>query len=173
MRKILFILLLATIITQPAHKAHAMDAKGKAFLIICGYGTVGGALLGFASMAFGSSSRAIAQGASLGLYAGIGFGAYVIASHQRSLNAPVEDPVYQQQEPPPGYGAPGGGVFGGGSGYQDPYGSSAPQDDGGFFGTPQRYIKIHEDLRYNYKLKNEGARKFNIPLYIPLLNTTF
>ena len=171
MRRLVLILLFATVIVSPTQKAQAMDAKGKAFLIICGYGTVGGALLGFASMAFGSNSRAIAQGASLGLYTGIGFGAYVIASHQRSLNPP--EPNYEPQQPPPGYGAPGGGVFGGGNGFQDPYGSPAPQNDGGFFGSPQRYIKIHEDLHYNYKMKNEGARKFNVPLYIPLLNTTF
>ncbi len=45
------------------------------------YGTVGGALLGTASMAYGNNSRAIFQGASLGLYAGLLFGAYVILTY--------------------------------------------------------------------------------------------
>jgi hypothetical protein len=85
--------------------------KAKAFLVICSYGTVGGALLGFATLAFGTSSRAIAQGASLGLYAGIIFGSYVITSHETTKDAPVEE--YNPGYPPPedpyapgGYGAP-------------------------------------------------------------------
>ncbi len=68
----------------------AMDPKTKAFLIICGYGAVGGALLGLASMAFGQESRAIAQGASIGLYGGILFGAYVIYTHNQE-SAPIND----------------------------------------------------------------------------------
>lgn len=46
------------------------------------YGTTGGALLGVASLAFGTEGRSIAKGASLGLYAGLLFGSYVIISHQ-------------------------------------------------------------------------------------------
>ena len=49
---------------------------------MAGYGVVGGALLGTASMAFGSSSRSIAVGASLGLYGGLLFGTYVILSYE-------------------------------------------------------------------------------------------
>ena len=66
---------------RPPH-AEAMPAKLKAVLTCAGYGTVGGALLGTAAMAFGAEPRAIAVGASLGLYAGLIFGSYVILSHE-------------------------------------------------------------------------------------------
>lgn len=81
MKKLATYLFVFTLILTFAlpQKAHAqIPAKAKAFLTIVGYGTAGGALLGAASMAFGTSPRAIAQGASIGLYAGIAFGAYVL-----------------------------------------------------------------------------------------------
>jgi hypothetical protein len=50
------------------------------FLVSCAYGTVAGALVGVASLAFtddpSSKMNNIARGASLGLYAGIGLGLY-------------------------------------------------------------------------------------------------
>ena len=58
-----------------------MDAKMKALGMIALYGTIGGALLGTASLAFGTKPRAIFQGASLGLYAGLIFGSYIVISH--------------------------------------------------------------------------------------------
>jgi hypothetical protein len=61
----------------------SMPPKVKTFLTIAAYGTAGGALLGLASLAFGTNGRAIAQGASLGLYAGILFGGYVLVSHSQ------------------------------------------------------------------------------------------
>ena len=81
--KSLLILTLTILITfAHSHEAKAqMDGRVKALGTMALYGTVGGALLGTASMAFGASSRAIAQGASLGLYAGIIFGSYVVISH--------------------------------------------------------------------------------------------
>lgn len=73
-------------------QAHAeMDPKAKAFLTIVGYGTAGGAMLGVASTAFGTSSRAISQGASLGLYAGILFGTYVLVSHHNKRAGNYDD----------------------------------------------------------------------------------
>ncbi len=66
--------------------------KVKAFLVVSGYGAAGGALLGLASMAFGGSGRAIAQGASLGLYAGMIFGAYILMTHNEY------DPAYQNYD---------------------------------------------------------------------------
>ncbi len=191
MKKLLCIGLIISALVTPVTKTHAMDAKGKAFLIICGYGTVGGALLGFASMAFGSNSRAIAQGASLGLYAGIGFGAYVIASHEGYFQKPAVDPYNQQQTPPPGYGAPGGGVFGNDGGYNNGgypnqgydnsgygnsgYGGGNPpaENNGGFFGSGQRAMEINDDLVQNYRLKNEKGRDFSLPIYVPLYYGTF
>lgn len=62
--------------------AFALDPKLKVLGSMAGYGVVGGALLGAASMAFGTNGRAIAKGASLGLYAGLIFGSYVIVSYE-------------------------------------------------------------------------------------------
>ena len=62
--------------------AFAIDPKLKILGTMSGYGVVGGALLGAASMAFGASGRAVAKGASLGLYSGLLFGTYVILSYE-------------------------------------------------------------------------------------------
>jgi len=59
----------------------AQNAKARALGSMALYGTIGGSLLGTATLAFGNSARAIAQGASLGLYAGLIFGSYVVLSH--------------------------------------------------------------------------------------------
>ena len=62
---------------------------------MAGYGVVGGALLGTASLAFGSGGRSIAKGASLGLYAGLIFGGYVILSYEmkkRGFGAEQQQP---------------------------------------------------------------------------------
>ena len=45
------------------------------------YGTIGGLLLGTASLAFHRDGRSISRGASLGLYTGLLFGGYVVGSH--------------------------------------------------------------------------------------------
>lgn len=54
----------------------------KEFLMSCAYGTAAGALVGVATLAFtddpGSHMNNIARGASLGLYAGIGMGLYLV-----------------------------------------------------------------------------------------------
>ncbi len=77
------------------------------------YGTVGGLLLGTASLAFGTDPRSIAKGASLGLYAGLIFGGYVVVSHmmkQKRLKQPPPavpyggapvDPMAPMYEPYP------------------------------------------------------------------------
>lgn len=131
MKKI-FIVLLTLVLVMPLSVQAEIPPKAKAFMVVSAYGTVGGALLGFATMAYGTNSRAIAQGASLGLYAGLIFGAYVLASH-KTAEEPVED--YQQQypqDPPPPAGMENGGMGNGG------WGNPPPQDEGGFFGSPQR-----------------------------------
>lgn len=97
-----------------------MPVKAKAFLTIVGYGTAGGALLGAASMAFGNSTRAVAQGASLGLYAGIIFGSYVLISHHNKRQGKYEDSSSPYQESRDIYGdeydANDGGSDAGGAG---------------------------------------------------------
>lgn len=73
-----------------------MDPRAKAIGTMTVYGTVGGALLGTAALAFDAGPRSVARGASLGLYAGLLFGAYVVLSyayrkHQRENPRPQEN----------------------------------------------------------------------------------
>ncbi len=92
MKKIFSAFLILITMTLLAPKAQAeIPVKAKAFLTIVGYGTAGGAILGAASMAFGTSTRAVAQGASLGLYAGIIFGTYVLVSHAQGRQGSYSD----------------------------------------------------------------------------------
>ena len=62
-----------------------MGPKSKAVVSTALYGAGGGLLLGFASLAFYRRPRNVAQGASLGLYAGILFGSYVVTSHKLKM----------------------------------------------------------------------------------------
>lgn len=161
--KYLVIALICFGLVTPANRAHAMDPKTKAFLVVAGYGTVGGALLGFASLAFGTNSRAVAQGASLGLYAGIIFGAYVLTSYNNGQpEYDFKEPEYPVESYPPG------------GGYPPPTGYGAPPpppaDDGGFFGSPRRVDEINDDLVQGFGQK-KGA---NLPpIYMNLLNIQF
>lgn len=93
MRKILsaFLVVLTLTFLAPKEAKAEVPVKAKAFLTIVGYGTAGGAILGAASMAFGTSTRAVAQGASLGLYAGIIFGTYVLVSHAQARQGYYDD----------------------------------------------------------------------------------
>jgi hypothetical protein len=72
--------------------AFAIDPKIRILGTMSGYGIVGGALLGTASMAFGASGKAIAKGASLGLYGGLLFGTYVILSYEMKKRGYSEQP---------------------------------------------------------------------------------
>lgn len=83
-----FILILAFSLStlMTASSAYALDSKTKALGSMALYGTVGGALLGTASMAFGTSERSIAVGASLGLYTGLLFGSYIVLTYTAKKN---------------------------------------------------------------------------------------
>lgn len=88
----LFLALFITLaVIKPQSARAEIPVKAKAFLTIAGYGAAGGALLGLATMAFGNSSRAVAQGASLGLYAGLIFGTYVLVSHHNKQVGSYDD----------------------------------------------------------------------------------
>lgn len=120
--KFLFVTFITFSLVTPNIARAEMPAKAKAFLTIVGYGTAGGALLGAASTAFGTSSRAIAQGASLGLYAGIIFGTYVLVSHHNRRAGQYDDNSSPYQESSDIYGdeynSENGGADGkGGSGF--------------------------------------------------------
>jgi hypothetical protein len=156
-----------TLLSAPTAQA-AMPPKSKAFLVVCAYGTVGGALLGFATMAFGTNTRAIAQGASLGLYAGIIFGSYVLASHKTADEMAQEE--YQQQYPPQDAPPPPGGGFGSPDG--GGFGAPPPEEDsgGGFFDSPQRAFEIQQNYSFNFKNKRGAIAP---PLYINFVNVAF
>lgn len=70
------------IFTLVSFNSWSMDPKLKVVAESAGYGVVAGTLLGTATLAFGGEGRNIAKGASLGLYAGLIFGAYVITSYE-------------------------------------------------------------------------------------------
>lgn len=98
-----------------------MDPKVKAIASMAAYGTVGGALLGTASLAFGAKGRSVAVGASLGLYAGILFGTYIIVSHSMKQRGYYDQPARKENYYPddgyspyqPGYDGAGGAYDGG------------------------------------------------------------
>lgn len=80
----------------------AMDPKLKMVATMAGYGVVGGALLGTAALAFGAGGRSIAKGASLGLYAGILFGGYIIVNYEmKKRGFGTEDKDYYPEESGP------------------------------------------------------------------------
>lgn len=125
MKKTLALLILFSfVLLKPETSQAQVPPKVKAFLTICGYGAGGGAILGAASTAFGTNARAIPQGASLGLYAGILFGTYVLVSHHQRRYGNYDDnsspyqqsndiygDEYQEDEGGPGEGGDGQSGF--------------------------------------------------------------
>lgn len=83
---------------RPQAARAEMPAKAKAILTMSAYGAAGGALLGLATIAFGNTSRAVSQGASLGLYAGLIFGVYVLVSHHQKTVGSYDDGSSPYQE---------------------------------------------------------------------------
>lgn len=127
--------------------AKAMDPRAEVMLSVTGYGIAAGTLLGIASLAFDTEVRAIAVGASLGLYAGILFGSYIVLSHHYKKNNPDTD-LYPE----------GDGLY---------------QLQGGeeqYYWEDLRIQKIKSDL----EPKGFNARrKPDVPLYINFLNYAF
>jgi hypothetical protein len=113
--------------------------KARAFMMVSAYGAGGGALLGLASMAFGTSSRAIAQGASLGLYAGILFGTYVLVSHHNRRQGSYDDRSSPYKDDADGYEDYGDETKeeGGGGGFFDS--SYGPVQNGALHASTQSY----------------------------------
>jgi hypothetical protein len=139
-----------------------MPVKAKAFLTIVGYGTAGGAILGAASTAFGTSTRAIAQGASLGLYAGILFGTYVLVSHHNKRYGSYDDNSSPYQESNDIYSDQ----------YQDDEGGSAeddPKSRGGFFDRFESIQQKFQGQALSLGPKEKGSKmpplSFNILQY--------
>lgn len=135
-----FLIVLVVSFLHPQEARAELSARTKAAITIVGYGTAGGALMGAASMAFGTSTRAVAQGASLGLYAGIIFASYVLISHhQRSRGTYDSDnTIYRDSNDIYGdeYGAEDGGSSEGRRGgffnrFESVHSQFAPKEKGG------------------------------------------
>ncbi len=161
----LLVVLFTLTIVSPREARAEMPVKAKAFLTIVGYGTAGGAILGAASTAFGTSTRAIAQGASLGLYAGILFGTYVLVSHHNKRYGSYDDNSSPYQESNDIYGDEyredeGGGGDDGGE-----------KTKGGFF---DRFEPIQEKFEMNAFSVGGPKRGTRIPpLKVNLIQYNF
>ena len=164
----LIILIFFTFLKPQAAQAQAqMPVKAKAFLTIVGYGAAGGAILGVASLAFGTSTRAVAQGASLGLYAGILFGGYILFAHHQKRLGSYDDGSSPYQESTDVYG----------EGYNQEEGGAAPEEEGegsrgGFFDR----FKQMSDPFYNqqFTFQSEKKKGGNIPpIHINVIEYNF
>ena len=146
MKKIfsVFLIVLTFTFLAPQKAQAELPVKAKAFLTIAGYGTAGGAILGAASMAFGTSTRAVAQGASLGLYAGILFGTYVLVSHAQGRPGTYSDDSSPYRESSDIYG--------------DEYNA---EEGGGNDGKPrQGFFNRIDDVHTKFAPKEKGG---NLP----------
>lgn len=157
---VLFLAFFVLVLTPIKPAKAQSSAKSKAFLIVTAYGTALGALLGVASLAFDAKPRAVAQGASLGLYAGIIFGTYVITSAgKKNEIAPgsYQDAItpYAEDVLPPS---------------DEPYSENS---GGGFFDTPQRSqtntISFQDDMS---QFQSKSSRN-SVPLYFELMRMSF
>ncbi len=142
----------------------AMDVRLKALGAMALYGTVGGALLGTASLAFGGEGRNVAKGASLGLYGGLIFGTYVVVSHAYRKHE-RENPKPQENYYP-GVQSP----------YeQDPNGGAYDDEAGGGFRwqpvqelQQQAARELESDMDWSLR-----GRQNSVMFFLPLYNTTF
>tara|TARA_X000000950_G_C13670196_1_gene559624 strand:- start:18 stop:464 length:447 start_codon:yes stop_codon:yes gene_type:complete len=97
MYKKLALCCLLILFTSPKVKAFEIDPRVKTFLVMNAYGVVGGLLLGSATLAFGTSGRSPFIGASLGLYAGLAFGGYVVVSHHMDEDRRLNPQNYEDE----------------------------------------------------------------------------
>ncbi|RLA64161.1 MAG: hypothetical protein DRQ88_11490 [Epsilonproteobacteria bacterium] len=99
MKKVILALMFSFVLITPTH-AVTLERSFKTFGTSALWGTLGGALLGAASMAFGTNASTVAKGASLGLYAGLLYGGYLLVDYGMAGSAPEIKGKYQ---------SPGGG----------------------------------------------------------------
>lgn len=149
------VLVFTFLILGTASQAQAeIPARAKAALTIIGYGTAGGALVGAATMAFGTSTRAVAQGASLGLYAGILFSAYVLFSHQNRNRGSYDrdNTIYRESN--------------------DIYGDEYNSEDGGGDDSGQSgFFNRFESMRTKFQTKKKGGDL--PPIHVNLFEMSF
>ena len=151
------------LIFSSVENLHAeVDPKIKALGTLAAYGTIGGALLGTASLAFDAGGRSVAKGASLGLYAGLLFGGYIVLTHQmrknRTYENKSEDNYYPDAEE------------------VSPYETSIKANDGNTLISQNSFAALDE---HNFLSKKEDHysglnSKVDIPLYyMNLVHYTF
>lgn len=146
-----FLLLIALTLIMPT-ESKALAPKAQVVVTMSLYGTVGGAMLGLASLAYGTNFRAVAMGASLGLYAGLLFGGYLIGSHYFYKES-RSGPVYTNPEE----GENGASPY---NGSEDTLGS----DSGAVF----RHTPIGKGL------VRVGSAQYQTPLlYVPIIHISF
>ena len=105
LKKLFLILFFALLMTKPLKsEAFEIDPRVKTFLIMNAYGAVGGLLLGGATIAFDAPGRAPFIGASLGLYAGLIFGSYVVITHKIEEDRRMNPQNYIEDDSSGGYG---------------------------------------------------------------------
>ncbi len=96
---------------QSSSSGSGVDPRMKALGMMAIYGTAGGFLLGTAALAFDAPGRSPFVGASLGLYAGILFGTYVVVTyavrkHRMENPGDPEDENYYPETPASPYEGP-------------------------------------------------------------------
>lgn len=159
---LILVCLFTLTVLKPLEARAEIPVKAKAFMTIAGYGTAAGALLGAASMAFGGSTRNVAQGASLGLYAGILFGTYVLVSHHQKRYGTYDDRSSPYQESSDVYSD---------EYREDEGGSSGSGSRGGFFDRFEVMQEKFHGEAFSLGDKKRGSKL--PPLHINLLNLEF
>ena len=166
LRNTFFALVLALMSVVPYQNAQAMDPKVKAVATMAAYGTVSGALLGAASLAFGTKGRSVAIGASVGLYAGLLFGTYVIVTHQMKQKGYFENPP--QTTPNPDNYYPGADQV---TPYQPGFDGAGAGSGGGLFdGFYMRNLSLREMEEQSWYQRQELDRMISKRPDRPLLS---
>ena len=139
-----------------------VDPKIKALGTLAAYGTIGGALLGTASLAFGAGGRSVAKGASLGLYAGLLFGGYIVLTHQMRKNRGYENKSEENYYPD--------------ADDSSPYESSIDWGNGKTLVSQNSFAALEETSFYSNKKDHYSgpSQKVDLPLYyMNLVHYTF
>lgn len=166
-RKLLLIPLFVTflLVSSLPNNAYALNPKVKVLLSTGSYGAIGGTLLGAATLAFGTSGRTVAQGASIGLWSGLLFGSYIILSHMAVQNNADESVV----------------PYGGDSPYEtgpEEGGSASGQPETDAAGNPLERWNPYVEMR-DFQLESGWANRLprqpisNAKFYINVLNVSF
>jgi hypothetical protein len=100
MTKVVIVIACAFALTPRTAKAEPM----REFVMSASYGVLAGTLVGVATLAFtdrpGDNLNKVARGASLGLYAGILLGAYIVYGVPSEEEEPIPGGIRVQREPP-------------------------------------------------------------------------